>query len=318
MATSGTYSFSVSRDDIIRQALLNIKRLDPHESPTATETADCSRVLNMMCKQWMGKSDFAPGLKVWSRKRGYMLLSNTGVYTIGVAQSGWTNALATITKLSVSGAAAAPTVTPTSVVGMAAAYNIAIALASGAMFYTTIVSVLSGVVTLTAPLPSAASAGAAVYCYQSTAQNPTALETALLRDGDYSDTPLRLMTVQTYDQLPNKADPYNIGDPTALLYEEGVSTTAIRLDVGRAQDLSKYLVLTYMEPVQDFVNPLDTPYYPQQWYLALCWGLSEQVSPMFGANWTDKMENLKNIALQIARNHSAENTEIYFQPGAED
>ena len=82
MATSGTYSFGVTKYDIIRQAMLNIGKLDPVEAPTAEEMDDCSRLLNMMCKQWMGKTDFAPGLKVWTRKRGHLLLSNTtGAYT---------------------------------------------------------------------------------------------------------------------------------------------------------------------------------------------------------------------------------------------
>jgi hypothetical protein len=38
---------------------------------------------------------------------------------------------------------------------------------------------------------------------------------------------------------------------------------------------------------------------------------------MFSAMWTDKMEALKNSAIMIARNHSAEISDLYFQPGIE-
>lgn len=319
MTTSGTYSFSVSRDDIIRQALLNIKRLDPDESPTAAETSDCARVLNMMCKQWMGKSDFAPGLKVWTRKRGFILLSTTtGVYTIGPNQQGWANDMPA-TTLANAVSAGASSIVVSGTTSMANGNTIAIEQdGMGSLFYTTVSSIVGTTVNLAAPIPQDCDSGNAVFYYSVAAQNPRKVETALLRDNLNTDTPLRIMTVQTYDNLPDKADPTNVGDPTAIYVEEGLETTNIYTDVGAAQDVSKRIVLTYQEPIQDFNNPLDTPYYPQEWYLALCWGLSEQIVPMFGAVWNDKLEQLKNNAIAIARNHNAEISDLYFQPGAED
>jgi hypothetical protein len=180
------------------------------------------------------------------------------------------------------------------------------------------VSVVGLTVNLTSPLPAAANIGAQVFMYQTAAQNPQHIETAILRDQDMSDTPLRLMTVQDYDYLPEKADPTNAGDPTAIYFERGISSSVVYTDVGSAQDVAKHIVLTYLEPIQDFVNPLDTPYYPQEWYLALCWGLSEQISPMFRSKWGEKMEALKNNAIAIARNSSPERSSLFFQPGAED
>lgn len=320
MSTSGTYTFGVTRDDIIRQALLNIKRLDPDEAPTASETQDCARMLNMMCKQWQGKADFAPGLKVWTRKRGFLLLSNsTGAYTIGPGQPGWANSMVA-TSLGSAAGAGASTITVASAAGITSGGSIAIQQdGMGSLFYTTVSGAPVGTtVTLAAPMPQSAASGNAVFFYSTTAQNPRVVETAILRDFDNSDTPLRVMTVQSYDYLPNKADPTNVGDPTAIYVEQGLSTTNIYTDVGAAQDVSKRIVLTYQEPVQDFNNPLDEPYYPQEWYLALCWGLTEQIAPMFAATWNDKMEQLKNSALAIARNQNAERSELYFQSGAED
>ena len=51
MSTSGTYTFTVTRDDIIREAMLNIGKLDAYGSIDPQETTDCARKLNMMCKQ---------------------------------------------------------------------------------------------------------------------------------------------------------------------------------------------------------------------------------------------------------------------------
>ena len=66
--TSGTWTFSVMRDDIIRHAMLDIGALDGEEVPTAQEITDCAFRLNMIVKQWMGNMDFAHGLKMWQRQ----------------------------------------------------------------------------------------------------------------------------------------------------------------------------------------------------------------------------------------------------------
>ena len=152
MSTSGIYSFSVSRDDIIRQAMLNIRRLDPYETPTAQETQDCARMLNMMCKQWMGKSDFAPGLKVWTRKRGHLLLSpSTGQYTLSNPAQGWTNALTQTTSTAYANTGA-NTLAVTSAAGFVVGGTLAVAVDSEYLFYTTVSSVSGLNVGLAAPL----------------------------------------------------------------------------------------------------------------------------------------------------------------------
>lgn len=318
MSTSGTYSFSVTAYEIVRQAMLNIGRLDPDEAPTASEMRDCTFVLNMMCKQWQGKADFAPGLKVWTRKRGHLLLSNTtGQYTLNSSAQGWTNSLVqTLSASSVSTGASAVTVA--SATGFVAGQTIAIELITGALFYSTISTVVGTTINLLTTLTANSTSGSAVFAYSTAAQFPLNIETAILRDDTLNDTPLKILQVQDYDNLPQKADPTNQSDPSAILYELGLNTGTLYTDVGAAQDVSKHIVLTYMESVQDFNTTVDEPYYPQEWYLALCWGLSEQICPMFKANWTPKMEALKASALAIAQHKGAEIITLYFQPGAED
>ena len=51
MTTSGIYSFSVNRDQIIRIAMMNIGKLDEIETPSAQDITDCNLVLNMLVKQ---------------------------------------------------------------------------------------------------------------------------------------------------------------------------------------------------------------------------------------------------------------------------
>lgn len=318
MTTSGTFNFTVNRDQIIRDALLNIGKLDETENPSAQDITDCNLKLNMLVKQWMGRTDFAPGLKVWKRKWGYLFLNNsTGKYTIGPNGIGWTNSFVN-PNTTTTVAAGAGNIVVNSATGIAATYNIGIQLDTGALFWTTVLSVVGTTVNLNAILPSKSSGGAEVYVYQTTAQQPLSVETAVLRDSTNEDTPLRIMrTVQDYANLPSKTDITNISDPTAIYYEFQLTNSFLYTDCGASQDVTKYIVLSYMEPEQDITNPTDNFEYPQESFLALSWGLSKQIAPMYNMPWTQLMQENYIQAVMIAGHKDAEVSTLYFQPGEE-
>lgn len=317
-STSGSYSFTVNRDQVIRQAMLNIGKLDENESPTAQQTSDCAFALNMLIKQWQGRGDFAAGLKVWTRKLGYLFLSGTsGKYSVGPTATGWTNSFAASTS-SAAAAASATAITVVSSSGFAGGANVGVQLSSGALYWTTIASTNGNTINLSAGIPSAMPVGAKVFAYNTAAQQPINIETAVLRDNQSNDIPLRMMTVQDYDNLPSKASTQSISDPTSIYYEFQLGNSNLYTDCGAAQDVSKYIVLRYMEPVQDVLQGSDTFEYPQEWYLALAWGLSSEIAPMFNAAWTQKMDENFKRSLSIAQHKDPERVSIYFQPGAED
>ena len=318
MTTSGTYAFGVNRDQIIRQAMLNIGKLDAEESPLAQDTTDCSFVLNMLCKQWQGKTDFSAGLKVWTRKRGYLFLNNsTGRYSVGPGGTGWTNTPIFTTTTAAAAANATVLAVPAGL-SIATGDNVGIELDSGALFWTTVVSYATTVLTLTAGITSASLSGSQVYAYTTAATQPIHIETAVLRDDTLNDVPVNIIRdVQTYDMLPQKANPQNMSDPTAIYYEFQLTNSYLYTDVGAAQDVTKYLVITYFEAVQDFNVPLDSPYYPQEWFLALCWGLAKEIAPMYNAVWTPLMQENWTTSTAIAKKKDPEIRTDYYQPGAE-
>lgn len=319
MATSGTFSFTVNRDQVIRQAMLNIGKLEGLENPTNEEVNDCNLLLNMLVKQWMGRTDFAPGLKVWKRKWGYLFLDYNGSsYTVGTGGTGWTNSF-TSTTTSATAASGATTISVTSATGFADTYHIGIQLDSGALQWTTVSGAPVGTtITLAAALTGQSSSGSVVYVYQTIAQQPLNIETCVLRDNNNVDTPINIMrTVQEYANLTNKVDTQNRSDPTAIYYEYQLTNSNLYTDCGASNDVTKYLVMSYMEPIQDMTNPSDNFEYPQESYLALTWGLSKQIAPMFNAPWTQLMETNYQAAVQIAGHKDAEVSTLYFQPGAE-
>ena len=318
MTTSGTYTFTVTRDDIIRQALLTIGKLAGNEYPKASDTQDCARLLNMMVKQWMGKGDYAPGLKVWTRKRGHLfLLNTTGQYSVGPTAVGWTNSYVKPTLASAI-AVAGTSFSVSDATGIAAASNIGVVMSDGSLVWNVVSTVVGTLITVLTPYTKIAPVGAQAFSYVTAAQQPVTIETAVLRDIDNSDTPLRMLTVQDYDMVSNKADPNNMGDPGAIYYEFQLGNSNMFVDVGACQDVTKHIVVTYMEPVQDFVNPLDTPYYPQEWYLPLVLGLGKQAAPMYNKVWSALMQDNFKDALAIAQKKDPERITIFFQPGAED
>lgn len=319
MPSSGTYNFSVNRDQLVRLALLNIGVIDEIETPTPQQTTDVVMFLNMLVKQWMGTKDFSLGLKVWTQRHGFLLLSQLKYqYALNPTSPWWTNNLISTTLTAV---VSSGSVLPLAwVQGMSAGDNIGVVLDAGYIYWSTIaIGGISGNnVTINGTLPSQSSVNSVVYNTGATlAQQPLEIRTAFLRDANNSDVLLKLMTSDEYDLLPNKADPVNLADPTAVYYEWMLAQGNLYLDCGGAQDLTKYICITYLEEIQDFNNPADTPEYPQEWYLPLALGTSKLCCPMFRKSWTAEQENNYTMALAIAQKKGPTRETTYFQPGAD-
>ena len=318
MSTSGVNTFAVTRDDIIRMAMLNIGKLEQSEVPTPQETTDCAMFLNMLVKQWQGTTDFAPGLKTWTRRRGYLYLhSATGKYTLGPAGVGWTLTYnSTVTTANAAAGQAVLVVSSNS--GMTVNDYFGVEVASGDLVWSTIKTIVGTTITLNTNLSGAVGTSAVVYTYTTPATQPLKIEYVNLRDTQMDDTPVRIMTNLEYDSLPAKVTPTNISDPSGVYYEFQLGNSYLYTDVAGAQDVTKYLVITYLESEQDFVNPLDNPEYPQEWYLPLALNLSKLIAPMFHAAWTPAMDENAKLALAIAQKKEPERIVAYFQAGNVD
>lgn len=340
MALSNSYSFSVTCTDIIREAMLNIGAIGENEVPTAIEFNDCLRKLNMMVKQWMGKADFAPGLKMWTRQRGDLFLSSSqGVYQLGPTGDNFAAGVATsttethrrsvLTATSASGATSFA-VSATDGAKFTIGDFVVVQLDSGDIFSTSVGNIASGTITLgnSNTFPSQASANVYVWNYSIKGQRPLHIETCILRDANANDIAMNVMTLEDYEFLPTKTSRAYQTDPTAFYYESQIGSDQyspvntgggrLYLDCGGVQDVTKHLHLVFLRPVMDFVNASDNPEYPQRWYRALCWGATREIAPMFDAEWTDDMSANLTESLLMARQENAETTSLYFEPNADD
>lgn len=312
MSTSGSYDYSVTASDIVTEALEQIGVLAAGDSVTSADQTSCLRTLNMMVKQWSGNFDFAPGLKAFSRKRGYVFLQkNQGSYSLG--PSGDNASLTYVTTtMRVNAATSATTLEITSSTGMTAADKIGIELDSGSIYWTTISSVTdSDTIVISAGLTSAAAAGNRIFTYTTKLIRPLYIENCVLRDTSGTDEPLTEMTKDYYENIAVKGTD---ASPTYYFYENSITNGTLYIDV-EPNDVTKVLRLTFMAPAEDYDLITNDVAYPQEWYLPLSLGLGKLVAPKFEQPWTETQESNLTGALMMARASYAEETDIYFQPG---
>jgi hypothetical protein len=313
MATSGSVNYSVTALDVIQDAYENIGVASADRALTAAEVTLGMRKLNLIVKQWQGKNDFAPGLKMWSRKRGYVFLQkNQGSYELGPSGDHATASYVS-TTISATEAAGQTALSITSESGISASDNIGIELDSGSIQWTTVASTGSGTVTVNAALTGQASAGNRVFAYTTKLRRPLEIVTAVLRDTDTQDTPITPMLLEDYEALQDKTDD---GDPSQYYYEAQLTDGVLYLD-REPDDVTKVIRIVYLSPIEDLDVTTDEVDYPQVWFRALSAQLSIDLSVPYSRPVSQTLQNLRDESLSIAQNADPETSEIYFQPGLE-
>ena len=344
MSTSGSVSWSATTNNIITYAMKYLGKLGEGDNLTSEEYNDLLWFLNAMVKQWIAKNDYAPGLKMWLRQNGVAFLANnTGQYVLGSvggnAPSYWTNSY----LYSVSGGANAPGATtinistttrmsiaptPASNTSTTGALQpnmyVGIQCDDGSLYWTTVQSVTDST-TFTIPSPgltvSSNNNGNVIFAFSTVATPPQVIEYAVLRDAQQNDTPIQSITLEDYMVMPSKVAPGFVGDPIAIYYQpflvngNGQSYGTMFTDVAGAQDTSKVIVLSYMQEIQDFVNPNDQVYFPKEWTMALVRGLAKATHTMYNATWTQEMEQETSSAIRFARNTNNKKTSQGFAVG---
>lgn len=316
MATSGSYDYSVTAEQVIQEMLEQIGVLAAGETLDADDRTSCLRSLNMMVKQWSGNFDFAPGLKAFSRKTGYIFLQkDQGSYTLGPSGDNATLSYDT-TTMRIAGSATDTTLEVVSTSGMTAADYIGIELDSGSIYWTTITSITdSDTLVIPAPgLSGAAAIGNRIFAYTTKLIRPLYIENAVLRSTSTVDSPLETMTSTYYDRISNKNTD---GTPSLYRYDNTLTNGTFYLDV-QPSDITNVVRITFIVPAEDYDAATNDIAYPQEWYLALSLGLGKICAPKFNsALWTQLHESNFQSALSIARTSYAETVEDYFQPGLE-
>lgn len=305
MATSGSVTYTSTGADIVRRAYLILGHIDEAGSPSSAQSSDALIALNMLVKSWSGQTDYAPGLKMWTRRRAVLFPSiSSSVYTLG---PGGDHTAETYARTTLTAAASGTSLTVSSITGITNGDFLAVELPTGALSWTTVNGVPSGS-TVVAATSITASAGAVVYAYTTKMRKPIDMQSVKYTSYDGSEV-LHLvpMTLATYDSLATTQDE---GVPYYYLFEEGRLTSAIRFNA-YPEDVTKLLHLTYLSAVEDFSSASNDCDYPQVWFRALALGLAKDLAPSNA--WTQDLESKLTEALTFARNANPQRDDSFFQ-----
>lgn len=199
MTTSGTTSFSISRDDLIKGALRKIGVVPQGETPTADMITEAAQALNLLVKSWQ-----ADGMPLWAlRTYAVTLTAGTNSYEIGTGKTINTD-------------------------------------------------------------------------------KPLKVIQAWNRDINSNvDIPMRIITKQEYSILGNKT---TSGNPIQIYYEPLRDHGVLHVfpTPTTTEATNNRIYITYQRPFEDFNISTDTPDFPQEWYLAVMYGLAFLLAPEYG------------------------------------
>lgn len=316
MATSGSYDFpsSVTRNDIIDYAARKISVKKRGMTMPAADITDFAFALNLIIQQWKERSDGAPSLKLWLRKRIRIFLeggkdqydtSDTSDHIVAEDDL-------TTTAMRVAGSATDTTIECDSTTGMTAADIAGIELDDGTIHWTTIASVTDGdTFEVDDQLPSAAAVDNEVYTYTSNAQPPVGIITATLRYSNGNETPISFdMGVEDYDWIYDKTVQ---GTVAAFYYERQRQSGVFYTDVKSDNDLEQ-LRLTVHYPVQDVDAAGDELDFPSEWLRAIGWMLALDMAPEYGVPIDPGWGDILTDAIKTAKFSNPETTDIHFEP----
>lgn len=325
MATSGSWDYSRTATQIITAAFENIGVVQPGVSVGSADSAMALVRLNLIAKQYQGDAYMGRGLQPYHRQTiTLMLAKGQQSYLIGPAS---TDARASTqvgrTTLSAAEAIGQTTISITSntdtttypgtTLTMANTNFVGIEQNDGTIHWSTISGTPGATMTIADATTVAANSGNYVWWFASRAQRFPVIESATLRDENYSETVLNVYRdVREYQQ--GVSDKYADGDPTSILVEPLRITTRVILD-SQPTDVTKQIILYALYPAEDYDDAANDIAFPQEWYGFLTWELALQLSPVYGIPWTPDRERNYQNAKNIALSFNPETCDLYFRPG---
>jgi hypothetical protein len=304
MTTSGSYNFSVTRDELIKASLRLIGVIASGETPTADEIADSSQALNIMLKGWQ-----AMDYGLWLNKEGTLYLEyQEDAYSIG--PSGDNFSLSTVeTEVATAAASGALTLTVDSATGISNGDYIGIELDDGTLQWTTVNGAPVGnVITLTAALTDDVAVDNVVFAYTTKGQRPLDIIEARRRDHAGVDVPLHVGSRREYMDLSNKTTD---GSLTQVFYDPQL-TNGVFYTWPRCSDVQERIKMTVKYPIQDMDSLSNDFDIPQEWFRPVKYNLAIELAPEFGVEPSQAVQQVAAMSLYEAAGWDREHGSVFF------
>jgi hypothetical protein len=315
MASSGSNDFSLTAQSLIEKSLRVLKVLHAGQTASTDQLTEGLEFLNIMTKAWQ-----ADGLQLWAIKEAIIFLDlNTSSFALGPggdhASESYIN-----TEVLTAAISGASTIDVDSITGISASDNIGIELDDGTIQWTTVNGAPAGsTITLTVALTDTVAVDNQIFTYTNLIDRPLKIIEIVRRDKDENDIPVQLISRQEYHELTNKT---NDGAIVQAYYEpsfEGgdpATATGTLYVWNESDNVTDTLVVRYHRPFEDFDATTDTPDFPQEWYMALMYGLADMLSDGYEVSPIIKNRVAKRarVSKEEILDWDTEDTSVYIQP----
>ena len=312
MPTSGSVDFSVSRLEIITEALQICEVLGEGNTPNTNQVSDCSRTLNMVTKHLQSK-----GFNLWTNKQALVFpAANQSKYVLGVGSSDHSCNIDDFVGTTVRIAyAAGLTLEVVSTTGMTTGDFIGVVTDSGTLEWKTLTIVDADTVTLSGALSTTAAIGKQIYTYTTKINRPLRVHSAFQRNMvSTTDTEVIVISKKEYDNMSVKTtDSSNINQ----VYYDPQLVQGLLFSWPEPSDMTGVLYIRYTRPIEDFDADANTPDFPQEHYLRICWTLARFIMTKYGCA-SDTKQLILNTYLELTAEDLAfdveGDTSIFIRP----
>jgi len=287
MATSGTVSFKVNRDTLIKDALIDAGLIAIVETPEDDLMAFASRKLNLMLKTWMTE------VNLWKiRPLVLILQKDQSDYTIGPTGD-HASELVIKSTLTVTAATSATSLS-LSTTGMTVGDNIGIVLDTGYTHWTTIATIPSSInLTISSGLTSQATSGNTVFSYTTKVIRPLAIWDLIRKDKNDNDIPVNYISRTEYSMFSRKT---TTGTPSNISFQPTLTNDKLKVYPAPSVSTDR-LVAEAQYPVEDLTASNHDFDCPQEWLLPIQLNLAVLLTPA-AATVSTEYKKLVDLATQ--------------------
>lgn len=300
MARSGSYDFSINRDEIIQGALRQIGVLGESQTPSTTRVTQASQQLNLMIDEWEYM-----GVGLWLAKRLVLFpQADTVDYYIGpTGISSYASYCCLLSEYAKTEVATASDASDTTIEvdsddDFTNGDYIGIETDNGDIHWTTINGVpAADVITITTGVDYAVSVDNHVYGFTNVVQRPLEIISAYRRDLSQTDPIDTMLELVSIDEYRSQTAKYSEGYPTMLAYEMLLDDIRIHL-WPEPSDMKNIIHLLVKYPIQDFDASTDDWDFPRGWGNALKLNLALQLAPEYGRKVSQELLMNATAALE--------------------
>lgn len=278
MATSGSYDWTVTRDNIIKAALQTLKVIDPDGTPTTAQVNSAAVVLNAMVKAWRPDAPF-----LWSLEETTQALTPADI-VVGTDGNDYK-----CIKDHTSGASTRP------ITGSDwTSYWIATGTTGEGSTWVT------------------STAYNSIQQY-SLAAEVIGIDRPFLRDSNGVDTPLTTLTREGYMSIGSK---YTEGKPHSIWFSRELGQPKVIMFPVPPNDSVDVLHYDAVKKPQDFDAANDNPDFTEEWFEALYLGVAARLGRNYNLP-VHELRDLREearVAKAIAMSSDNENTSLQISP----